>query len=368
MIKLVTDYISKLAEEENLSDDNIYLFLVLIVSTIFAGLMHVALLFVMLGIALPFLAMINAISISIYAFALIRLIRKKQYTSAGVIIAGEVIFYILTVSFYIGTAHYIILYYFVIIFMQLVIPYGEIKVRATVIMVTWLSMITSLVIGVHHAPIHEILSQGNSMFLLMSNVNLAFGGVIVLLVSSNTIRAIIAKSNTARLEQYKNQAHTDSLTGLYNRRYSKIFFADVLEKQAETPWCVAMLDLDNFKHINDTLGHLAGDEVLRSVSNILKKNLRKTDVLFRWGGEEFLLFLSNVELKSAVIVLEKILKQIASTSLSYGKNAINFTVTIGVCLLDINEIESSIEFCDKLLYKGKSTGKNVVIFSDLPNE
>ena len=364
MVDQVTNYIGKLTNEKNLSDDDIYLYLVLIVSTAFAGLMHVALLIVMLIIDLPLLIALNILSIAIYFFALVRLIRKKQYTSAGVIIAAEVIFYILNVSFYIGTSHYVVLYYFVILFMQLIIPYGEVKTRVFVSVAIWVSIIASLLVGVSHAPSHAVLPPGHDLFLLMVNVNLAFIGIVVLLISSNMIRTIITKSNTIRLEHYKNQANTDSLTGLYNRRYSKSFFSAIVEKNAEGPWCVAMLDIDDFKNINDSLGHMAGDAVLCNLSNVLKRSLRKTDLLFRWGGEEFLLFLSHVELESAVKIAEKVLKQIAGTPFSHGQNAINITVTIGVCELDINNIEASIELCDKRLYQGKSKGKNMVVSCD----
>ena len=367
MQELVKDYIIKLIDEKNLSDEDVYLYLILMISTFFAGIMHVILLLVMLAIGLPFLVGINVISISIYTLALVRLIKKRRYTSAGVIIAGEVIFYILTVSLYIGTSHYVILYCFVILFMQLTIPYGGIKARVMVSAAVWISMIVSLQIGEYRAPMQATLSPENGMMLLMTNVNLAFGGVIIQLVSSNMIRKIIADSNAARLEKYKNQAHTDPLTGLYNRRYAKDFFASIINRSTESPWCVAMLDIDDFKQVNDILGHQAGDEVLRNLSNVLKANTRKTDLLFRWGGEEFLLFLPDIEFESAVKILNKILQQIANTPLIYDQNAVRITVTIGACRLDVNDIESSIELCDKRLYLGKSSGKNQVVFGDVPS-
>ena len=364
MISLIKKYINKLSEEQNLSDEDIQLYLVFIVSTFFAGIMHVVLLFVMAVIGLPFLAAVNVGSIGVYASSLIWLIKKKQYTPAGIVIAGEVVCYILVVSIYIGTVHYVILYYFVVLFMQLTIRYSGVRTRILVSVVIWLSMTASLLLGAYHAPMQEAIAPNGHMLLIMANVNLAFGGVVLLLTTSNMIRAIIAQTNTMRLEQYKNQAHTDSLTGLYNRRYAKDIFFGMMVKETERPWCVAMLDIDDFKTINDTLGHLAGDEVLRNLSGVLRKNLRKTDALFRWGGEEFLLFLSDVELESAVRILEKILRQVAATPIPYGHSTIRMTVTAGVSAVNLGDVEGSIELCDKWLYDGKNSGKNKVVFCD----
>ena len=366
MIRWLTDYIGKLTGEAKFSDNDVYLYLILIVSTACAGLMHVVLLFVMMVINLPFLAGINVISVTIYFLAIIRLIKKRQYTSAVVIIVAEVIIYILAVTLYIGTSHYIILYCFVILFIQLTIPYGNVKTRTLVSATIWISMILSLMIGFYHASMHVVLLPEHSMLLLMVNVNLSFGGVIVLIISSNMIRTTITKSSMARLESYKNQAYTDSLTGLYNRRYSDIFFSSVVKKEIE-PGCVAMMDIDNFKDINDTWGHLVGDEVLCSISNILKKSLRKTDLVFRWGGEEFLLYLSNVDIEKSVKVLEKILKQIEDAYVIYGGETISVTVTIGGSMMDVNDVEASIKLCDERLYKGKNSGKNKVVFGDTPD-
>jgi len=364
MLNPIKGYIGKLVNEHNLSDDDIYLYLVLLVSTTFAGIMHVILFFVMLVIGVNFLAAVNILSIIIYSYAVARLVNKKHYKSAGIIIAAEVIFYMLAVSYYIGTGYYVILYYFVLLFLQLTIPYDYIKTRILVSVAIWISIVASLLIGEYHTPVQSILSPQSGTLLLMTNVNLSFLGVVIELLSSNAIRTIIANSNTVRLEQYKNQANTDSLTGLYNRRYATDFFNSIIKKNLDASWCVAMLDIDDFKHINDTLGHLAGDEVLRNLSATLKKRLRKTDSLFRWGGEEFLLFLFDVEFESAVKILDKISEQIANTPLAYGQNAINITVTMGVSPLDTDNIEASIELCDKRLYCGKNLGKNTIVFCD----
>jgi len=364
MAAFMINYITRLIEEKKLSDNDIFLYLILFVSTAFAGLMHVVLLCVMLVINLPTLIIVNVGSLLVYAASLIGLVKKRHYTLAGVIIVAEVICYVLVVSLYVGTSHYIILFCFVVLFIQLIIPYSSVKVRVVVSAAIWVAMIVSLLIDESHILMKVMLSAESNMILLMTNVNLAFFGVVILLVASNAIRTAITKINATRLELYKNQARTDSLTGLYNRRYADDFFTQVFHEKMENTWCVAMLDIDDFKQINDTLGHAAGDAVICGLSNILKTNLRKTDALFRWGGEEFLLFLADVEIEAAAKILDKIAKQIRGKRFSVGQKMIDVTVTIGVSVLDVNDIEGSIERCDRRLYYGKNNGKNVVVACD----
>ncbi|GAB6066495.1 GGDEF domain-containing protein [Aquifex pyrophilus] len=163
---------------------------------------------------------------------------------------------------------------------------------------------------------------------------------------------------------YENLALTDALTGLYNRRV----FMEIAEKELSRamrlgqPFSILMLDLDNFKRINDTYGHDVGDIVLRHVAQILKRNLRRMDVIARWGGEEFIVMLPNTTLENAYKVGEKLRKAVeaAPVELENGKK-LKITVSVGVSSFrNQKSLEDIIREADIALYNAKKKGKNRV--------
>ncbi len=173
---------------------------------------------------------------------------------------------------------------------------------------------------------------------------------------NNTVRAL------ENLEKMLNLANKDYLTGLYNRRY---FFeaADkyVLEAiDTKEPFAVAMFDLDDFKQINDTYGHEAGDIVIQSFSSIVLEHVRGADIAARFGGEEFCVVLKNIDNKNAERLLEVVRKRIADTEieLPLGKK-IHYTASIGmVTEVPIGGLPDMINTADMRLYKAKLWGKN----------
>jgi len=169
-------------------------------------------------------------------------------------------------------------------------------------------------------------------------------------------------------EILKKAALHDYLTGLYNRRVLEDFIThfEALALRQRKKVGVLMLDLDHFKQINDIYGHRAGDEVLRQVALIIKNNLRKSDIAIRYGGEEILLLLNDIQKDSLFDTAEKIRKTVAKTEIFYEDKVIKVTVSIGAALFsDVgSRLEETIKYADKALYEAKSLGRNkVVIFS-----
>lgn len=164
-------------------------------------------------------------------------------------------------------------------------------------------------------------------------------------------------------------ASTDSLTKLYNRRYffelaSNIFQLAKREKEALT---VIMLDIDHFKNINDTYGHKSGDKVLIYLSSILLDNTRKSDIVSRWGGEEFVILLPNTNINGAKVIAEKIREAVENSTIKTD-NQKEFKVTISLGISEVNnendiDIEDSINRADKVLYQAKNSGRNRVCIS-----
>jgi diguanylate cyclase (GGDEF)-like protein len=277
----------------------------------------------------------------------------------GLLLTVTVIIHALATALCIGTKNFVIVYIPVTVMMQIIIPYASARVRTLMVALLWSSMVVIVLISHHLTPFTDI-GEVNTI-LAFFNVHLAFFGTIIQLTIGNTIRSVIAKSNQEKLEKSKNEANTDPLTGLFNRRYASTFFRKLSANQLVQQWCVAMLDIDDFKLLNDAYGHSVGDGVLMLISDFFKTSLRRRDLVFRWGGEEFLILLKDIDVITAFNILDKLRGRLESKHLETHGKILNVTVTIGVSPLDIDNIEQSIEESDRLMYKGKASGKNIVV-------
>jgi diguanylate cyclase (GGDEF)-like protein len=160
-------------------------------------------------------------------------------------------------------------------------------------------------------------------------------------------------------------AATDPLTKLYNRRYftessNQIFN---LCKRLKEEISVIIMDIDNFKSINDTYGHNIGDDVIIDIANKLVQNQRKSDVACRFGGEEFVLLLPNTKKESALVIAEKIRKNVESSIIHLTNNSLQYTISIGISNVhfkDETNIEKALKRADEALYIAKNNGKNQV--------
>ncbi len=343
---------------ESASDDEKYLYLVSMLACTYAAAMNFCL---MLFHAITNVWPLFFISLAGFLsnILLFDQVNKRHYLSFGVLLSGVVIIHALVTAIYIGTNNFVIVYLFVTLMMQILIPYASVRVRTLMVVALWGSMVAIVFINHCMTPIRDI-GEANTT-LAFFNIHLAFFGTLIQLTLGNTVRDVIAEANRKKLEESKNEANTDPLTGLFNRRYAEVFFKMLSAGQLEQLWCVAMLDIDDFKLLNDNNGHRAGDGILTMISDFIKENLRRRDLVFRWGGEEFLLLLKDVDVDTAFYTLDKLRSKIELKDFETHDKVLNITVTIGVCPLDIHHIEQSIDTSDRLMYKGKAMGKNRVV-------
>jgi two-component system cell cycle response regulator len=186
----------------------------------------------------------------------------------------------------------------------------------------------------------------------------------------------ICLENVISNEMLKYIGLTDSLTGVYNRRYIDRRLREEVARARRQAYRISVMyiDIDHFKLVNDTVGHQGGDEVLREVALRIKAELRLSDALGRFGGEEFVVLLINAELDSATMVAQRIRASIAATpfALSSG-GSLPVTVSIGVAALDDFEREHALEdvaqellaHADAALYRAKESGRNKVVSHQL---
>jgi diguanylate cyclase (GGDEF)-like protein/PAS domain S-box-containing protein len=188
------------------------------------------------------------------------------------------------------------------------------------------------------------------------------------LVETVAQQTSIAMDNVKLFEKMQEMAITDSLTGLYNQRYFYMILNNEFEraKRYQTPLSLIVMDIDNFKTVNDEFGHLAGDDVLRSMSEICMKLLRQTDNMFRYGGEEFAIILPGTKQEEAFNVAERICSTIEQAVIKTKNGSVKITVSIGVSEYGENYSKPSefIESVDRTMYEAKKAGRNCVcVFS-----
>ncbi|WP_341366211.1 GGDEF domain-containing protein [Yoonia sp. BS5-3] len=178
-------------------------------------------------------------------------------------------------------------------------------------------------------------------------------GPAALIATTSLRRATLMSDELLRL------VNSDRLTGVATR---DCFFSELA--QCEASFGVSlMVDIDHFKRINDTHGHLAGDEVIRSVAERLRQNLREGDIICRFGGEEFLIFLDRADHQHSVQVAERMRSSVADQKIEVDGGAVFVTVSIGGASKAQNEdINAAIKAADDALYWAKGLGRNQTYF------
>lgn len=167
----------------------------------------------------------------------------------------------------------------------------------------------------------------------------------------------------ARMAELEKAALLDPLTSLANRRYATQTLANMLNQMRRYGWSFGLLfiDLDSFKEINDQRGHQVGDRVLKMVSRTLASNLRSFDVVARWGGDEFIAIIVNVNRETLYNVADKLRILVSESSLRIGKERVGVTISVGGILpVSKDTVKSLVKKADQAMYKGKSAGGNCV--------
>ena len=202
------------------------------------------------------------------------------------------------------------------------------------------------------------------------------GMVVVVLLSSTflTTRVQSTREHLRRqkaelaqaLEQIRQLATHDDLTGLLNRRamLDRMQLEQRRSLRSGSPLLIAQLDIDHFKAVNDTHGHAAGDLVLQSFADTVRRNVRDTDVLARWGGEEFVLLLCDTPASDAVTLMERLRQAVQAMQVPVAQGGQPITVTVSIGLArhtPADPLAGTLERADRALYAAKAGGRNRVV-------
>jgi diguanylate cyclase (GGDEF)-like protein len=175
--------------------------------------------------------------------------------------------------------------------------------------------------------------------------------------------ALASDGYVQRIDAYREEAERDFLTGIYNRRLAMRLLEKEIRRTRRTrsPLSLLLIDVDNFKAFNDTCGHLAGDDVLRVLARIVTHAARSTDVVGRFGGEEFMVVLPDTPVENAVVLAERLRADVEK----FGREHVTQwrgrppTISIGVCAVSPrDDSEAAIGRCDRALYESKHRGRN----------
>lgn len=190
-------------------------------------------------------------------------------------------------------------------------------------------------------------------------------GFLVKPISNNMLLSSV-KIKAARFRKIADLIHLDSLTGLLKPTKFKEESQQILNRNLRNPHSISlvMLDIDNFKSVNDTHGHLVGDAVIKGLSFLIKKNFRSTDLLCRYGGEEFSLLLFQCDIENAIKRLSSLLKQFSQINFLDSKDSLYCTFSAGVAEVhscnNMNNIDDYLELADIKLYQAKEAGRNQI--------
>jgi diguanylate cyclase (GGDEF)-like protein len=237
-----------------------------------------------------------------------------------------------------------------------------------VVAVTLISVLASLAIAmvVHVFVLNEPMPPAAWL--------LSIGCPLILAPTMSTGSfALLLKLDLAH-ERLRLISDTDFLTGVYNRRYFMDRLRDEAERNARggLPFSVALIDVDNFKAVNDQHGHLAGDEVLCALATVCRAQVRNMDTFARFGGEEFAVLLPQTDARQAAQWLERVRQAVADLHVELATGSLNITVSIGVACPEAAavqptvQIDAALRMADEALYRAKREGKNRVALQAAP--
>ena len=222
--------------------------------------------------------------------------------------------------------------------------------------------------GVSVIAFCAVLYNISLLFMSRYSVSIWYISRTIEVVSKLTVLVIFMCHIFSALRVTKDIAHRDPLTNIFNRNY---FFNELTVQSAsakKTPYCVMIMDIDHFKKVNDTWGHPVGDQVIKTVVNIIGKSIRPDDLLARVGGEEFGVLLTEIDTECAKALAERIRENVERLTGDNPEYAIpqKVTISIGAVVTQKNELNPKeiYQLADNALYEAKETGRNKVVVKE----
>lgn len=335
------------------------------------GLVHVVLLSIMFFSGIIPLVQMNTISVIVYLFGII-LSKFGHILPVYVSIFLEVTIYALIATRYIGWNSGS--YCFLCSIVPIIIYFGCFLFKGAkrwiVVLLLTLNFMEYAILYLRYSatqPLYDLPDVARMLLMIFSSFVMVFSVIfynVIYIYSSEYEMGNLERKN----RQLSADAQEDVLTNLLNRRgFLPLVEAHMKDKMTEH-FCIAFFDIDNFKRVNDSYGHDGGDEVLRHVARLIKKEMQGCDIC-RWGGEEFIILMKDYDFAVAKAKMEYMRKTIEANPTIFFNKRIPVTVTIG---LEENKEgyqlpDDIIKVADARMYYGKQHGKNIVVYEDAGN-
>jgi diguanylate cyclase (GGDEF)-like protein len=237
------------------------------------------------------------------------------------------------------------------------------RMKYTISVISLVEYIVLIILMRNIKPIYALPDLLLSVFYQVSILS-SFGLIVYTSLSYRSAVGQYERQLKDLQQETQNLAYCDQLTGLPNRHmlYQKLNNLMLSANEDEYGFIIGVMDIDDFKTVNDKYGHLCGDEALKHISKVLAGVLRNCDVIGRWGGEEFLIILPGLEMQTGIAIMERIRTAVSKATISCGETKLSVTVTIGCAQYNHGiSLVKLLQHADELMYQGKKSGKNVVV-------
>ena len=332
-------------------------------------LVHVTLLVIFSVAGVTPLVEFNIVSVIVYVFSLL-LCKYGHIMPVYVSIIAEVTMYTIVSTHYIGLRCGTYCFLFSIV--PIIIYFGAFlfkgKQRWNIVLMLVINFTVFIVLYIRYIsirPIYDMTLATRLTLVIFSSFVMVFSTIFY-----NTIYIYSSELDMKNLElrnaKLSADAKEDVLTTLLNRRGFLPLVEPLMSEEKSAEFCVAFCDIDDFKRVNDSYGHDAGDEVLRHITTLMRKEMQGCDIC-RWGGEEIVILMKDCDLESAREKLEILRKNIETIPTVFYNKQIFVTITIGLerYMDSYNNPEEIIKVADERMYYGKQHGKNILVFEDI---
>lgn len=331
-------------------------------------LVHLTLLALMYFEKVTPLVQINIMSVIVYLFCIV-LSRFGHIMPVYVSLILEVAVYVIASCHYIGwkcgSVCFLCAIVPIIIYFGCFLFKGKQRWIIVFLLLTNYAMYVTLYVRLADVkPIFEVSDIIQKILMIFSSFVMIFSVIVysVIYIYSSEYQMVSLEEKNQKLSV---DAKEDALTSLLNRRGFLPVVESLMKGDTPTHFCVSFCDIDNFKRINDSYGHDCGDEVLRHITWIIKKEMHGCDIC-RWGGEEIIILMKDYDMAVAREKMEYLRKCIESNPTVFFNRRVDATITIGLAEYEdiFKEPDDIIKKADERMYYGKQHGKNILIYED----